>query len=94
LLETAWVLRSRYGFDVDAIGSAFAKLLGLENVQCEDVRNMAAALTLTQRGIDFADALHPCSRPPGAIFVSFDSAFIHRAKRAGVIGASSLAGRA
>jgi predicted nucleic-acid-binding protein len=83
LLETGWVLRSRYGFEEAAIRGAFIKLLGLKNVHAEDEADVAAALSLTDRGIEFADAMHLSSRPAGASFVSFDQPFIRRAKRAG-----------
>jgi len=84
LLETGWVLRSLYGFEESAIHDAFMKLLGLKNVQTEDEPSVAAALVLTTHGIEFADALHLSSRPPGIAFVSFDRSFVRRAKRAGV----------
>jgi predicted nucleic-acid-binding protein len=90
LLETDWVLRSLYGFEDDAIREALAKLLGLENVRAEDEYAVAAALDLTERGIEFADALHLASRPPGAAFVSFDRSFVRRARRAGVTGISAI----
>src|SRR5580700_11028132 len=76
LLETGWVLRSLYGFDDDAVRDAFVKLLGLKNVHTEDKQLMAAALALTAHGIELADAIHLCSRPPGAAFVSFDRSFV------------------
>jgi len=84
LLETGWVLRSLYGFEESAIRDAFTKLLGLKNVRVEDEPAVAAALALTANGIEFADAMHLTGRPPGAAFVSFDKAFVRRAKRAGV----------
>jgi predicted nucleic-acid-binding protein len=90
LLETNWVLHSLYGFDEDAIREAFTKLLGLKNVHTEDEPSVAAALALTARGIEFADALHLSSRPPGATFVSFDQSFVRRAKRAGASGISGM----
>jgi hypothetical protein len=65
-------------------------LLGLENVHAEDESSVAAALALTTRGIEFADALHLCSRPPGAAFVSFDKSFVQRARRAGVSDISNI----
>ena len=83
LLETSWVLRSSYGFDQGAISGAFTKLLGLPNVHVEDEPCIAAALALTAHGVELADAIHLGSRPPEALFVSFDRAFIRRAKRAG-----------
>jgi predicted nucleic-acid-binding protein len=91
LLETAWVLRSLYGFDEGAIRDAFRKLLGLENVQAEDESSVAAALALTAHGIEFADAMHQGSRPPDVPFVSFDRSSVQRARRAGAPDISSVA---
>jgi len=82
-LETAWILRSLYGFDESAIRYAFIKLLGLKNVHAEDERSVANALAFAAHGIELADAFHLSSRPPGATFVSFDQAFVRRAIRAG-----------
>ncbi len=87
-LETGWALRSLYGFEESAIRDAFTKLLGLKNVHAEDEPSLAAALALTEHGVELADAMHLSSRPPGARFVSFDRAFVQRAKRAGVSGIS------
>lgn len=67
LLETGWVLRSLYGFEESAIRVAFTKLLGLRNGHSEDESSVAAALALTVHGIEFADAMHLSSRPPGAV---------------------------
>jgi len=89
LLETSWVLRSLYGYEESAIRQAFIKLLGLKNVHVEDEPAVAAALAPTTQGIDLADALHLCSRPPGAVFVSFDRSFVRRAKRASVARVSA-----
>ena len=90
LLETIWVLRSQYGFANDAIREGLMALLGVENVHVEDQREVVAALILTASGVDFADALHVCSRPPTAAFASFDKAFIRQAKRAGVGDISAI----
>ena len=90
LLETAWVLRSLYGFENAAISDAFVKLLGLPNVHAEDESSVAAALSLATHGIGLADALHLTSRPPGATFVSFDRALVRRAKRAGATYVAEL----
>ncbi|MGA2600104.1 MAG: type II toxin-antitoxin system VapC family toxin [Bryobacteraceae bacterium] len=91
LLETGWVLRSLYGFDESAIRDAFTKLLGVRNVRVEDQGSVAAALALTSHGIELADAINLSSRPAGAAFVSFDKAFVQRARRAGVTDISGLA---
>lgn len=84
LLETAWVLGSLYGYGESAIRDAFTKLLGLKNVHAEDESAVAAALALAAQGIEFADAMHLSSRPPDAMFVSFDKSFVRRARRAGM----------
>jgi predicted nucleic-acid-binding protein len=90
LLETGWVLRSVYGFDETAIRNAFTDLLGLQNVQVEDQLSVAYALALMRHGVDIADAMHLSSRPPSAAFVSFDEAFVRRARRAGSVDSSSV----
>jgi predicted nucleic-acid-binding protein len=90
LLETGWVLRSLYGFEENAVSEAFTRLLGLRNVHAEDEQSVAAALALTSRGIEFADALHLSSRPHDAVLVSFDRLFIRRAKRAGAAQVSGV----
>jgi predicted nucleic-acid-binding protein len=90
LLETDWELRTLYGFDKSAIREAFTKLLGLENVHTEDKPSMVAALALTLHGVELADAMHLSSRPPGAVFVSFDRSFVRRANRAGATDVSGM----
>ena len=90
LLETGWVLRSLYGFEDSAVRNAFTKLLGLKNVHTEDESSVAAALALTVHGIELADAMHLSSRPPGAVFVSFDQSFVRRARRVGAADVSGM----
>jgi hypothetical protein len=53
-------------------------------MQAGDAASVTAALALTKQGFRFAGALHFSSRPHGASFVTFDKAFVRRAKRAGV----------
>jgi hypothetical protein len=65
-------------------------LLGLKNLLAEDESSVAAALALTTHGIKLADALRLSSRPPAAVFVSFDKALVRRAKRAKVTGISGM----
>jgi predicted nucleic-acid-binding protein len=91
LLEAGWVLRSLYGFEESAIHAAFSKL------HAEDESSVVAALALTAHGIEFADAMHLSSRPPGSTFVSFDKSFVRDARRAGAskvsgVAASSVSG--
>ena len=89
LLEAEWVLRSLYGFDDASIRETFLKLIGLRNVHVEAQASLRQALDLWSHGVDFADALHLCSRPSGATFASFDRALVRRATRAGVPGVSA-----
>jgi predicted nucleic-acid-binding protein len=93
LLEAGWVLSRVYGLDESAVRDAFVHLLGLRNVNAEDEGSVTAALALMVHGIEFADALHLCSRPPGAGFVSFDKAFVRDALGAGARGVSLVASR-
>ena len=91
LLETNWVLESVFKFTANEIRDAFVRALGMDGVQIEDPAGVAATLNLTLQGVGFADALHLAGSPPGIPFVTFDRAFIRRAKRAGVTGISEPA---
>lgn len=90
LLETSWVLRSFFGFNEIAVREAFTRVLSLENVHIEDESSVTAAFELMTHGVAFADAMHLSSRPPGALFVSFDKSFVRRAKQSGVLRISGL----
>lgn len=90
LLETYWVLRHLYDFEEGAIRDAFVSLLALPAVHAEDPESLTKALALMAHGIDFADALHVSSRSPATELVSFDKAFVNRARRAGLLHVSML----
>ena len=90
LLEAGWVLGSSYRYGEKAVRDALARVLGLQNVHVEDEAAVAAALALMEQGVEFADAIHVSSRPPGASFVSFDRLLVRRARRAGALGVSGL----
>lgn len=96
LLEAAWVLGKVYEFEDGAISQAFRKVLSLSTVTMEDEDGVLASLALVDKGMEFADALHLCSRPnvhqtQGATFVSFDRKLVQRARRAGIVN-TELAG--
>lgn len=59
LLETEWVLRSRYRLDKAAIAAVFARLLETEGVQFEHEPMVEEALFIWSHhpGADFADCL-------------------------------------
>lgn len=90
LLETSWVLQSVYGFSEDAVVNALDRVVGLPQVSVEDLPCVDAALELRSAGLDFADALHVCSRPSEVPFMTFDKTLVKRAQRAGLSGVSEL----
>jgi len=68
ILESEWVLRRLYRFGSDRIADAFAALIGLPDLVCEDSGAVADAIQWMRDGMDFADALHLASaRPAGAL---------------------------
>ena len=79
ILETAWVLRTRYRFDRGAIASGLRRLLGLPGVTVEDPE--MAARALHDQGFDFADALHLASSRRTNAFATFDHALRRKARR-------------
>lgn len=72
LLEAEWVLRSGYGFSVERIVQALRDFAGLPGITLEDARLAARALDWTERGLDFADALHLGRAQDCTAFMSFD----------------------
>jgi len=83
VLETEWVLRFAYKFNVNVIADAFIKLLGQQKVTVEDTHHVAKAVNMLNNGMDFADALHlTCSqRHP---FATFDRKLKAKADAAGM----------
>src|SRR5262249_35289682 len=83
LLETNWVLTRLYGLSESDACDAFEKLLGLPSVQAEDSQTVWNALALGKKRLEFADALHVCSRAQHSQFVTFDRTLAKRAVKAG-----------
>lgn len=83
LLEAEWVLRYSYRFDRDKIVEIFQKLLGLENVVCEDRAAVGSAISWFSEGMDFADALHLASSKRADELVTFDREFAKDQERVG-----------
>jgi predicted nucleic-acid-binding protein len=83
LLETAWVLRSAYGFESYEIVEAFQRLGGMSNIFFEDTLSIITALQwVKEYNLDIADAIHlATAQTVGAQpFYSFDRLLITRAK--------------
>jgi predicted nucleic-acid-binding protein len=72
LLESEWVLRSAYGFAPQSIVGALRDFAGLPGVTLEDAALASRALDWTERGMDFADALHLGRAEGCQAFMSFD----------------------
>jgi predicted nucleic-acid-binding protein len=79
ILETAWVLRTLYGFKPEAICTALRKVLGLLNVQVDHGNQLALALQWHETGLDFSDALHLAQSQTCEALYTFDQRFVKRA---------------
>ncbi len=78
LLETEWVLRSRYAYSLKQFGDFLDYLLALPSVVVEDESIVRWAVAAGRAGIDFADALHlSVAAALGEPFYTFDKA-LHR----------------
>jgi predicted nucleic-acid-binding protein len=83
LLETEWVLRYTYRLSRDETLRAFRGLLGYRTLQVEDRGCVLQALSLCEKGLDFADALHLASCGPADRFATFDRHLAKAAQKSG-----------
>lgn len=91
LLELEWVLRGFYGFAPKEIGSVFAHLLAMPQVQVEGRADVEMAISHYRVELDFADALHHASYGDCRSMSSFDDRRLaHRAKKMGLIPVVSI----
>ena len=90
LLEVEWVLRSVYDLPVARIIAALRALGGLSGITVEDASLVAKAMEWTERGMDFADALHLAASASCEAFVTFDKRFSRSAARLGDVLAFAL----
>jgi predicted nucleic-acid-binding protein len=83
LLETEWVLRTRYLRSQAEMLEFFRALLELDNTEIEDASAVEHALEWYAMGADFADALHlaVCG---SAVMHTFDQRFCRAARKAGL----------
>ena len=72
LLETEWVLRSRYNYARKRIAAAFRGLMALPNLEVEDRDGVAWAIDRYARRGDFADFIHMVASRPMTAFATFD----------------------
>jgi len=83
LLETEWVLRSRYKKTRRQLTAFFTALLEIDGTVVEDAEAISHALDWYAQGADFADALHlaVCGN---AVMHTFDRDFCKAAREAGI----------
>lgn len=82
LLEAAWVLGSTFERSNDQVADILRRMLGYPAFVFEDRYVIESALSMTDSGLDFADALHLASSHPAATFHTFDRALARRATEA------------
>ncbi len=80
LLELVWVLEANDRTSGD-IGRGLTLLLGLPNFKPAQADAIRQALTHYAQGIDFADALHLALCSDNDAFMTFDKAFVRKAKK-------------
>lgn len=83
ILETEWVLRSRYGYAPAQFVNFASWLLDSPGVVLEDASAVERALAWHGKGMDFADALHLARTGDGRFF-SFDRALAAHARKLGL----------
>ena len=84
LLETAWVLRSRYGLTARRIAQLLRSFVGLPTVSLEAPQEVDRALTWVEEGADVADAFHLAAGRMRGDFASFDRDLLRFARARGV----------
>ena len=80
ILETEWVLRFAYNFDLESVANGLRMLFGLPNVQLSNPPLIAQALEWHLDGMDFADALHLVNSQQFDALYTFDKTFIKKAE--------------
>ena len=83
MLELVWVLEVN-GVEPRALADGLERLFSLSNFKPAHVAEIRQALIGYREGLDFADALHLALSASATQMVSFDKAFIKRAKKLGL----------
>ena len=79
LMETEWVLRSRFGYDRSTIYKAFEALPNLVSMDFEDEEGVAWALDRFEIAGELADYLHIVAARKIGRFVTFEKNLTDRA---------------
>jgi predicted nucleic-acid-binding protein len=91
LLETLWVLESRYGANKDVLLETVAALAGFAGVTIGQPDQAAEFFRLWRGGLDPQDAAHLAFVDEVDAFVTFDRGLVKRAKKVGSAVAAELA---
>ncbi len=81
LLETEWVLRSRYSFGRPRIIALFQAMLLSENFIFAERERVMRTLEAFSNGIDFADAFHISALSSAETFITFDRNLVKLAQK-------------
>jgi predicted nucleic-acid-binding protein len=79
LLETAWLLSSRYGLDRPTVVETLKDLLALPELSVSNPKGVAWAIERFRAGADFADMIHIISSHGADSFVSFEKRLVQLA---------------
>jgi predicted nucleic-acid-binding protein len=79
LLETAWLLSSRYGFDRATVSGTLRDLIRLPALSISDPPKIAWAIDRFEAGADFADMLHLATASVADSFATFDQRLARQA---------------
>jgi predicted nucleic acid-binding protein len=82
LLETEWVLRSRYGYSNQQFCEFIGYLVALPCVAVEDELLVQWAVGASREGLDFSDAMHVAlAVSADEVFYTFDKKLHRRASK-------------
>lgn len=88
VLELEWVMRGYYRFEPQQVAAVLRHLLSLPQVTIEDREAVTLAVSASDAGLAFTDALHHASYRDCKSMASFDERkFAHRARRLGLVPA-------
>ena len=79
LLETAWLLSSRYRMDRETLAATLTEVIMLPTVTIDDPELIGWAIERFAAGADFADMIHIVASRQADAFVSLDEKLAQRA---------------
>ncbi|MGB3722266.1 MAG: type II toxin-antitoxin system VapC family toxin [Pacificimonas sp.] len=79
LIETEWVLRSRYGLPRSQLAAALFELMSFDTILVEREGTAFWALERYRLGADFADMIHIAAGEQAGSFATFDANIARRA---------------